>query len=127
MICPFLNCHLSYNNRSSFSAHLSRKHPGFRLKPFKESSETCGISSECTSTDYNVNETTSESSNIVPISSKSVNESLALVCLRLSAKFHVSATALNIIVAQYYILCLKFFKSEKPEFQVLDLKKILIK
>lgn len=88
--CPFFNCSLVFQKRSSISAHLSRK-----LKPYKESDNVERNTFEHFE-NSEVFDNLLENSKISP---QSVNPSLALFYLRLKSKFHLPSSVIDLIIA----------------------------
>lgn len=103
--CPFFNCKLMYHKRSSFSAHLSRKHASLKLKLCKESDNFGGnLYDQFENSQISTNSLEDfESSKILEdskISPQSVSHSLALFCLRLLSKFHLPSSVMDLIIVE---------------------------
>lgn len=103
--CPFFNCSLVFHKRSSFSAHLSRKHPSLKLKSYKESDNVAeNLFEHFENSQISANTQDSEISTKLledsKISPQAINHSLALFCLRLLSKFHLPSSVIDLIIAE---------------------------
>ena len=94
VLCPYDGCVNKFSKRSSFSAHLSRKHRYMTQKSYSAQNiyaENCTIEEKKIIT---------ETDGKFEVKSSDIYLSLAQFCLRLITKFHVPYSAIDVIMSE---------------------------
>ncbi|GBN38838.1 hypothetical protein AVEN_265119-1 [Araneus ventricosus] len=94
---PFDKCRYSFDKKSSFSSHLSRKHSYTKHCLFKKVHIEKLNTNESTVNNNDASETEVNSEHL-NVSLEDMNKAVALFCLKLISKFHVSATVVDLII-----------------------------
>lgn len=103
--CPFDKCQHSFQNKSSFSSHISRKHSygkhctlksTYIENTFSPESIENTISTEIVNMDEEFE--TEANSEHLNLSLKQMKNSVALFCLKLMSKHHISAVVVDMII-----------------------------